>query len=189
MRYREGPAERAGGIPAHVPVLETERLRLRGQTMADFPACEALWGDPETVRFIGNGTPSGREETWAKFLRNAGHWAMLGFGYWMVEEKATGAFIGLIGFSDLHREIEPPLPDAPEAGWVLSPKAHGKGYATEAVRAALAWGETRFGNPRSVCLIAPDNVASLRVAEKCGYAEFARATYKERPVVLLARGT
>jgi RimJ/RimL family protein N-acetyltransferase len=173
--------------PILAPVLETDRLRLRGPTLADFPACAALWGDAETVRFIGTGKPSGTEEAWGKFLRNAGHWSLLGFGYWVVEEKTSGAFAGLVGLSHIKRDIEPPPPDLPEAGWVFALEAQGKGYATEAVGAALAWGETRFGNAHSFCIIDPDNAPSLRVAEKCGYAESARVTYKDHPVILLVR--
>lgn len=175
-------------VPKAIPAIETARLRLRGQTVADFPACAALWSDPDVFRHIGNGEPPSKEEAWAKFMRHAGHWAMVGFGYWIVEVKATGDFAGMVGLSNLEREIEPRLPDVPEAGWVLTANARGKGYATEGVRAALAWGEERFGHSRSVCLIAPQNTPSLRVAEKCGYAEFARAAYKEKPVILLSRG-
>jgi RimJ/RimL family protein N-acetyltransferase len=70
---------------------------------------------------------------------------------------------------------------------VLVSDAHGKGYATEAVRAVVAWGERRFGNVETVCLIHPDNRASIRVAEKCGYRERQVTTYHGQPTVLFAR--
>jgi RimJ/RimL family protein N-acetyltransferase len=70
---------------------------------------------------------------------------------------------------------------------VLASWAHGNGFATEAIKAALAWYEGQFGALRTVCMIAPENDASLRVAEKCGYREFAHALYKDDPVVLLER--
>ena len=82
--------------------------------------------------------------------------------------------------------MEPTLGETPEIGWVMSPAAHGKGYASEAVAAALAWGDANFEEPRTVCIIAPGNAASLRVAEKNGFREYARADYHGE-IVLLER--
>ena len=169
-----------------VPVLETERLTLRGHRADDFADCMSLWTDPEVTRFIG-GKPSTREEVWARLLRYAGHWTLLGFGYWVVAEKATGRFLGEVGFADFRRQIEPSLDGVPEIGWVLAPHSHGRGYATEAVRAALAWGDGHFGPIRTACIIAPENGPSIRVAERCGYREFRRTTYKDQPTIMFVR--
>jgi RimJ/RimL family protein N-acetyltransferase len=169
-----------------VPALDTDRLALRGHVLSDYDASLALWSDPEVTRYIG-GRPCTPEEVWARLLRYVGHWALLGFGYWVVEEKASGRFVGEVGFADFRRDIEPPLGGAPEAGWVLSPAMHGKGYATEAVRAVLAWGDARFGRARAVCLIGPENGPSLRVAGKCGFREVRRATYKGGATIVLER--
>ena len=169
----------------HIPILTTERLTLRGHCLADFPACAALWADPEVTRYIG-GRPSTEEEVWARFLRYVGHWTLLGFGFWVVEEKSTGRLLGEVGFADFKRAITPSFGDAPEAGWVLAPGAHGKGFATEAIRAALAWATSHFGGGRSVCMIDPGNQVSLRVAAKCGFKEFARTLYKGDEVILCA---
>jgi RimJ/RimL family protein N-acetyltransferase len=169
-----------------VPVIETERLKLRGHGRDDFEDCAAMWADPKVTRYIG-GKPLSREEVWARLLRYVGHWSLLGFGYWAIEEKATSDFVGELGFADFKRDIEPALDGAPELGWVLASRAHGRGYATEAVRAALAWGETHFAKTRTVCLIHPDNLASIRVAQKCGYQEFQRTTYKGQPTIMLNR--
>jgi RimJ/RimL family protein N-acetyltransferase len=168
------------------PVIETARLRLRGHRVEDASSTAALWADADVTRFIG-GRPLTEEESWTRVLRYAGSWALLGFGYWLVEEKDTGAFVGEIGFANMHREIAPSLGDAPEIGWVLATRAHGKGYATEAVNAALDWCGQRFPGRRTVCIIAPDNQASRRVAEKAGYRETRRATYKDREVIVLER--
>jgi len=93
----------------------------------------------------------------------------MGFGYWAVEEKASERFLGEIGFADFKREIVPSIEGVPELGWVLASHAHGKGYATEALNAAIPWGDKNLSASRSVCIIDPENLASLRVAEKCGY--------------------
>src|ERR1700689_3125008 len=116
-----------------VPVLETERLTLRGHRLDDFPASAAMWADPIVTRHFGKSFTE--EEAWTRFLRYVGHWALLGFGYWVVEEKATGIFAGEIGFADYKRNVEPSLKDVPEIGWVLATQAQGRGYATEAARA------------------------------------------------------
>jgi RimJ/RimL family protein N-acetyltransferase len=171
---------------AGVPVLESERLRLRGHCLGDLNNCAALWADPRVTRYIG-GKPLTHEESWTRLLRYVGHWTLLGFGFWVAEEKATGAFVGELGFADYKRDIHPPLPDMPEAGWVFVPSAHGKGYATEAVRAVTLWGETHFESKRTACLIHPENAPSIRVAEKCGYKEFQRATYKSQPTIMFIR--
>src|SRR5579872_2841064 len=153
---------------AGVPVIETPRLRLRGHRIDDFADCASMWADPNVTRHIG-GKPFTEEEVWARVLRYVGHWSWLGFGYWAVEEKSTGAFVGDVGFADFKRDIQPSIQGLPELGWVLDAHAHGKGYATEAVRAAIAWGTEHFGRSETVCLIHPENVASLRVAEKCAF--------------------
>jgi RimJ/RimL family protein N-acetyltransferase len=169
-----------------VPVLKTERLILRGHRLDDFDDYLALWTDPDVTRFIG-GRPSSREEVWGRLLRNIGHWASVGFGYWVIVEKETERFIGEVGFADFRREIEPSLDATPEIGWALAPHAHGKGYATEAVRGAIAWGEEHLGSRRTACIIAPENQRSTRVAEKCGYREFCRTSYKDKPTIMFVR--
>jgi RimJ/RimL family protein N-acetyltransferase len=173
-------------FPVQIPVLDTDRLRLRGHRIEDFPGCAAMWADAGVTRFIG-GKPSTAEEAWARLLRYVGHWALLGFGFWAVEDKATGLFAGELGFADFKRDLEPSIDGQPELGWALAPRFWGQGYATEAVRAALAWGDARFGATRTVCIIDPDHTASLRVADKCGYRERARTTYKGSPTILFER--
>lgn len=169
-----------------VPALDTPRLTLRGHRLDDFADSAAMWADAQVARHIG-GRPSTEEEAWARLLRYAGHWKLLGFGYWVVREKISGRFVGEVGFGDFRRPLTPAFEGAPEVGWALAPWAHGRGYATEAVQAALAWGEAKFDAARTVCMIDPDNAASLRVAEKLGYREFARTTYKDAPTVLFER--
>jgi len=169
-----------------VPTIETYRLILRGHRVEDFADCLALWTDPEVTRFIG-GKPSTPEEVWGRLLRYVGHWALLGFGYWAVAEKETGRFMGEVGFSDFKRVIEPSLNGIPEIGWVIAPHGHGKGYATEAAQAAVAWGEAHFGPVGTACIIAPENGSSIRVAEKCGYRELCRTTYKDSPTIMFVR--
>ena len=168
------------------PEIETARLRMRGHRVEDLAVCAEMWADPEVVRHIG-GRPFSREEVWARILRYTGHWSLLNYGYWLIEEKATGAFAGELGFADFQRELESPLVGLPELGYAFSSRTNGRGYATEAARAALAWGDAHFDPKRTTCIIHPENLASIRVAEKCGYTEFERTTYKGEPAIILAR--
>ena len=189
-----------------VPVIETQRLCLRGPRPDDFPDSTALWSDPTVTRFIG-GKPFSEEEVWGRLLRYAGHWAWMGFGYWIVEEKATRRFAGEVGFSDWKREMKPSLQGLPELGWVLAPRVHGQGYATEAARAAIEWADSSFGkrtsisgtaggeNPivpellsaRMTCIIHPEHARSIRVAEKCGFKELLRTSYRGEPTIVFVR--
>ena len=166
--------------------LESERLTLRRHVVDDFDDSAAMWADPVVTRHIG-GKPFSREESWTKLLRNVGHWQVVGFGYWVVREKGSQRFVGEVGFADFKRDMQPSIEGSPETGWVLAAHAHGKGYATEAVRTALGWCDARFGSKRTVCIIDPGNVASIRVAAKCGYQERARTTYKGGSVILFQR--
>jgi RimJ/RimL family protein N-acetyltransferase len=158
---------------------------MRGYEAEDLDALAATWADASVARHIG-GRPATREEAWARLLRYVGHWSLLGFGYWVVEERASGAFLGEIGFADFKRDIEPGFGDALEAGWALAPSAQGRGYATEAVRAALRWADGSLGR-RAVCMIAPENEPARRLALRCGFVEFAQATYREQPTLLFER--
>jgi len=133
------------------------------------------------------GEPQTPEQTWSRLLRCIGHWTALDFGLWTLEDKLTSEFIGEAGFADLHRDLRPGLDGIPEAGWVLHPSKHGKGYATEAVRAVLNWGRERWGSTPVACLIQPEHKASLRVAEKSGFAFREQTTYKDHPVLILQR--
>ena len=186
--YILGPpiAGRKARTVMDVPVIHTARLTLRGHRVEDFDALVAMWADSSVVRFIG-GKPSTRDETWSRLLRYAGHWSLLGFGFWAVELTAESRFVGDVGFADWKREISPSLDGMPEGGWVFSPDVHGMGIANEAVQAALAWMDTRFKGATTSCIISEDNVASVRVAQKNGYREFARSDFKGSVVVQYRR--
>lgn len=145
-----------------------------------------MWADPVVVRYI-RPTPFTEEESWARMLRHVGHWALLGYGYWVVEDKDTGDFLGEAGFANFHRDTEPPLlTTMPEAGWVFRAEAHGRGYASETVAAIVAWADSHFDTPTS-CIIERENLASIRVAEKNGYRPNQVITYRGEGLMLYTR--
>lgn len=169
-----------------VPVIETERLRLRGRTLDDFAFIRDMWREPEVVRFI-SGKPLTEEESWSKFLRMLGHWPVLEYGYWLIEERESGRLVGEAGFAEFRRDIKPSIKDEPEIGWAFTSSAHGKGYATEAAKAAVSWGDEFLPGARMSCIIAHENAPSIRVAEKCGFEVTAQTGYHGDDVYLLHR--
>jgi RimJ/RimL family protein N-acetyltransferase len=159
--------------PTMAPTIDTDRLTLRGHALTDFTDSAAMWGDPEVTRHIA-GRPSTEEEAWGRLLRYAGMWPLLGIGYWVVRERASGRFVGEVGLSHFHRDITPSFDGAPEAGWAVARWAQGRGFATEALGAVLNWADQSLPKSgttaRTVCMIGPHNLASIRVAEKLGFA-------------------
>ena len=173
-------------MPHSAAVLETDRLVLRPPQQADFNDIYAMWSDLTVVRHV-TGNAFTKEEAWARLLRSAGHWAMMGFGYWVVSEKHSGKFIGEVGFGQYKRGIDPAFDEAPEIGWMLTSESQGQGYATEAVRSALQWADTRWPEVAIVCIISPENAASLALARKFLFAQSRTTTYKGKPTVVFQR--
>ena len=166
------------------PIIETERLRLRPQSLQDFAFFEAMWADSLVTKFVGGARA--REEVWTKFLRNAGFWALLGYGFWAVEEKG-GELLGEVGLGEFKRNVVPLVEGNPEAGWVFDVNAQGKGFATEAVSAVLAWADDNLIAPQTTCIIDQGHKDSIRVAEKCGFVRKSDGQYHGEEVVIMAR--
>lgn len=154
-------------------VIETERLLLRPHRLSDLPACFAMWKDPAVTHFIG-GKPFTENQTWMKVLGYRGHWELMGYGYWAVEDKQTKTYVGELGFGDFRREMEPKLA-YPEIGWAICSAAQGRGYATEGLTAALQWIGDK--HPKTVCIIDPENHKSVKLAERLGYREEAKVLF------------
>ncbi|WP_057466000.1 GNAT family N-acetyltransferase [Pseudovibrio sp. POLY-S9] len=166
------------------PTLNGERIIMRAHQTSDFEACCALWADPDVVRYI-SGKPSSPTDTWGRILKYAGHWSLSGFGYWAVIEKNSGELIGDVGFSDFKRDITPSLDGFAEAGWVISPKFHGKGYAREAVELSLSWLRSSRLFPEVHCIIAPENTASVSLAKRVGFEKYTDGSYLGQPTLFM----
>lgn len=144
------------------PTIETERLVLRAWRDEDLAAYARMCGDPEVMRYIGDGSALSREDAWRSMAMFTGHWALRGFGTWAVEVRDTGAMVGRVG---LHRPAGWP---GLEVGWALDRSVWGRGYATEGGRAALDHAWNQLGADRVISLIAPDNARSIAVAHRLG---------------------
>lgn len=166
-------------------VLTTARLTLTPVAASDMDDLIPLWADADFTRHI-MGRGLSEEEVWFRCLRDIGHWQAKGYGNWSIRETATGAYVGSVGVLDYRREMTPAF-DAPELGWGVAPAFQGQGLAHEALQAALAWTDDYRLEPRTVCMISPENAPSIRLAERVGYAPYARADYKGAAVDLYAR--
>jgi ribosomal-protein-alanine N-acetyltransferase len=142
-----------------IPVLETERLILRAPCEDDFEA-EAVFYASDASRFVGG--PKKPHETWRSLAMMIGHWAMRGYGFWALEEKSTGDYLGRVGLWYPHGWYER------EIGWSLMQGATGKGYATEAGQRARQHAYEILGWTTAISQIDPANEPSKAVARRLG---------------------
>jgi RimJ/RimL family protein N-acetyltransferase len=142
--------------------LETERLLLRPFRDDDLDQYAEICADPLVMRYLGEGRTLSRADAWRQMAVIAGHWQLKGYGIWAVEERETGRLIGRIGL--FNPEGWPGL----EIGWVLGRSAWGNGYAAEGARRAMEFAFNDLGQVRIISLIHPDNLASIRLAERLG---------------------
>lgn len=144
-------------------MVETERLTLRPYELSDAEEMHAVFGDAKAMKYIGDGKPEPDVEATRKRLqRYIDHQAQYGHSLWVAIEKATGRPIGDCGL--FHLEGTPTI----EVGYRLMPSAWGKGFATEAARACVAWGFDHLDVDQIVGVTLPDNFASQHVLEKIG---------------------
>src|SRR5438128_10150312 len=160
--------------------LETARLRLRHFRAADLDPYAALCADPEVMRYVGARGVLSREDAWRQRAMLAGHWHLRGFGMWAVEERTTGAFVGRVGLY-----YPEGWPDR-ELAWALARPFWGRGYATEAARAALGEAFGRLGWARVISLIDHANTRSVRLAERLGERLEGEATIRGHRVAVYA---
>ncbi len=159
-----------------IPVLQTERLTLRGPRREDFAPYAAFWASPRSVH---EGGPRHPRAAWEDFAAGFGLWLLEGAGTWSVEERESGAFAGIVGL--YHPEHFPEV----EIGWALLEPFEGRGIAQEAARAALAWAWENTELPSLVSYIDPANVRSIRLGERLGGRRDPEAkTYDPGDVVL-----
>jgi RimJ/RimL family protein N-acetyltransferase len=168
------------------PRIETERLVLRAFVASDIEPIVAMWAKEDVSRYIG-GRALGREEAWRKALAACGQWAVLGYGYWIAELKSDRQVVGQLGFADFKREMEPSIEGLPELGYVFDTCVHGQGIAFEACVAALDWADTTLNVASYPAIISPQNEASIRLAERLGFAREADAIYHDEPIALFRR--
>jgi RimJ/RimL family protein N-acetyltransferase len=141
------------------PRLETERLAMRGFAPGDVESFAGFYAS-EASRFVGG--PEDRVATWKRIAAYAGSWMLRGYGKFVVEEKASGRTVGIVG---------PNYPEGwpePEIGWTVLPEFQGRGYAGEAAKRALAFAYDQLGWTTAMSAIFPGNERSFKLAERLG---------------------
>jgi RimJ/RimL family protein N-acetyltransferase len=154
--------------------LETERLILRKPNVDDLDGYAELWADPEVVRYL-SGTTLPRDQVPKAIERMLGHWERHGVGLFSVLRKEDERLVGRVGYllwdperwaNAMHEQLDGDL--ELEIGWTIVRSFWGNGYATEAALACRDHALGELGRERVISLIAPENTASIRVAEKIG---------------------
>jgi len=145
-------------MPA-IPTLRTRRLVLRPAIEADFPAYRNLMASPRSTYMGG---PFDEARAWGLFSHDIACWTLFGHGGLMIDRRTDGLCIGQVGIS------HGPLFPEKELGWLLYEGNEGQGYATEAARSLRDWAAQALGVSELVSYIAPDNAASVAVAERLG---------------------
>jgi RimJ/RimL family protein N-acetyltransferase len=158
--------------------IETERLILRMYRLSDFEDHFKLCADPNVMRYLLGGKPLSRLEAWRHMAFLVGHWELLGYGYFAAEEKASGRFVGRIGFTN--PEGWPGF----ELGWTLAPEFQGKGFATEGARRLLEYAFNEMGYAHVISVIHPDNKPSIKVAERLGEKHEGRTEIAGVPMMI-----
>lgn len=157
--------------------LETERLILRSFRDGDLDEYAAIFGDPDVMRFLG-GKPMSRQDAWRNMAMIMGHWHFRGFGFFAVEEKASGRLVGRVG------HWQPEGWPGFEIGWAIGPDFWGRGYAREAALFCRDYAFEVMGREAIISSIHPDNVNSIRLAERIGETYWRDDQVMEIPVRL-----
>ena len=147
--------------PRAASEIETERLRFRMLRESDFPTIEKHCADINVMRYLGGKTMD-TAQAWRHLAYQMAHWQLLGCGYYAVEDKATGTFVGRCGYT-----AHPGWPGF-ELGWTIWPEFQGRGFASESARVLLQQAFTTLDQPHVISIIHRDNAPSRRVAEKLG---------------------
>ncbi len=152
-----------------IPTLETERLTLRAPRPSDLAPYTAFLATEES-RFVGG--PLDAEHAWRSMAISIGCWGLRGFGEFAVEEKSSGAFVGMVG---------PWYPRGwPEAeiAWIILPQFQRRGYGAEAASRTLAYAYEELGWQTAISCIDAENTASIRLAESLGATCEGEAEFK-----------
>jgi RimJ/RimL family protein N-acetyltransferase len=167
-------------------LVTTERLSLRRPGLADLQALFEIHGDAVSSRFNRAGPHRSLDDSRAVLEAWLAHWSTHGFGTWVVEERAApDAPLGFAGLRWRGRDEIAGL----NLYFRLRPSAWGHGYATEAARAAIQFGLGQVGAPEVTAIIAPDNLPSIRVAERAGMALVGQVDYQGLPSLLYVART
>jgi RimJ/RimL family protein N-acetyltransferase len=145
-----------------IPSIHTPHLLLRPWKPEDAEIWYNLLREEGILRYFPNPSPPQRERADRYIAHHLDQWEKRGYGHWAVVNKQDDQVVGWNGLEYL------PEINQTEVAYLLSKLVWGKGYATEAARAAIKFGFEVKGLNSIIGLVHPENVASIRVLEKCG---------------------
>jgi len=149
--------------------VETERLQLREWRETDLDDATAMLTDPDVARYVE--TIADREDCWRSVIAlQTGHWALRGYGWWVVTSRSDARFMGYCGL------WKPEGWPAVELAWCLAKDYWGKGFALEAGRAAVAWAWQALDVPAIAGFIDPQNHQAKSAAAKLGFRSTGAST-------------
>jgi RimJ/RimL family protein N-acetyltransferase len=169
------------------PFLTTERLELWQPRASDLKAMHTVVTHASTGRFLG--PTSTLHEHATRFTRGAGSWFLYGYGPLMLRLRGQEGLIGNCGVFHTFRGLGDDFDDHPEAGWIVAADQDGQGLASEAMRAVIEWFEREHGKRRMVCMIAPENGPSVRLAQKLGFTPMSDTALPDGAAVRLFERT
>lgn len=155
----------------NIPVIETAHVRLRPFSITDTDNLFLIANQENIFRYFPNPAPWTREKTERFIHDQLLHWEQHGFGWWSVEQLDAPGLIGWNGIQYL------PDTDEIEVGYLLSKDYWGRGWTTEGTWASLQFGLETKGLDAIIAIVHPDNIASQRVALKCGMMFVDRNNY------------
>lgn len=165
-----------------IPTLTTDRLILRAFVQRDLDEYAAIIGDPEVTKYLGDGKALSRMEAWRQMAMILGHWTLLGFGLWAVQDKATGALMGRIGCQ------QPEGFPGFEIAYTLGQPFWGRGIAREGAAAALSYARNVLGRTSIISVIRPANAGSIRVATSLGAVLDTEVDFYNAPALIYRYG-
>ena len=143
-------------------IVETLRLVLRPPIGSDVEPMMVIHQDPDVIKYLDSGVSGDIATAWRNVAVMIGHWSMCGFGPWTIVMKESGQIIGRAGL------WYPAGAANVELGWMIRRSDWGRGFATEASRAALEWAWQHVDTDHIVSVISAANAPSIRIAEKLG---------------------
>ena len=154
-----------------IPMIQTERLNLRAFTPADGDAWYAILSGEDVLRYFPGSPKPTREQAGRMIERMLAHWGEHGYGLWAMEMRENGQLIGRVGLQLITET------DEVEVDFILDRAFWGRGLATEAGRASLAYGYDVLNVDTIVGIVHPENLASQRVLQKIGLTFVEATTY------------
>ena len=158
-----------------IPTITTLRLILRPFTSQDAGPLHRILGDRDVLRYFPNPTSPSLDRVEKTIADQLKHWEEYAYGWWAIQLRAAGEFVGWCGLQFL------PETEETEVGYLLGKPFWGQGLATEGARASLSFGFDDLGLGTIVAIVHPENLASRRVIEKLGMPFTNEAEYFGMP--------